>query len=62
MKEGAIKACKIPIEAPRDLIEACFEVKKKALREVLGHSAYSRAGKAHLKFKADDRRKLRTTS
>ena len=45
MKEGAIKACKIPIEAPRGLIEACFEVKKKALREVLGHSAYSRAGK-----------------
>ncbi len=59
MKEEAIKSYKVPIEAPRDLIEAYFEVKRKALREVLNHVAYSQTGKAHLNFKAEDRRKLR---
>ena len=54
-----VKAYKIPIEAPRDLIEAYFEVKRKALREVLNHVAYSRTGKAHLNFRAGERRKLR---
>jgi len=34
-------------------------VRRKALREVLDRVIYSRTGKAHLKFKADDRRKLR---
>jgi len=59
LKEEAIKSYKVPIEAPRDLIEAYFEVKRKALREVLNHVAYSQTGKAHLNFKAEDRRKLR---
>jgi len=59
LKEKAIKAYKIPIKAPKDLMEAYFEAKKRALREVLNHVAYSQTGKAHLKFKADDRRRLR---
>jgi len=59
LKEEAIKAYKIPVEAPRDLIEAYFEAKRRALREVLDHVAYSRSGKAHLRFKAGDRRRLR---
>ena len=53
------KAYKIPIEAPRDLIEAYFEVKRKALREILSHIIYSQTGKAHLDFRADERRELR---
>ena len=59
MKEEAIKSYKVPIEAPRDLIEAYFEARRKALRKVLNHVAYSQTGKAHLNFKAEDRRKLR---
>ena len=59
MKEEVVKAYKIPIESPRDLIEAYFEVKKKALREILNHVTYSRTGKTHLNFRADKRRELR---
>ncbi len=61
MKEEATatKAYKAPIEAPKDLIEAYFEAKKKALREVLNHVTHSENGKAHLSFKAGDRRRLR---
>ncbi|MCD6381026.1 MAG: transposase [Candidatus Odinarchaeota archaeon] len=59
MKEEGVKAYKIPIEAPRDLIEAYFKVKRKALREMLNHVTYSQTKKAHLNFKAEDRRKLR---
>jgi len=59
LKEEAIKSYKVPIEAPRDLIEACFEARRKTLREVLNRVAYSQTGKAHLNFKAEDRRKLR---
>ena len=62
MGEEVIKSYKVPIEAPRDLVEAYFEAKKRALREVLDHVTYSQTGKAHLRFKAVDRRKLRTTS
>ncbi|MCD6537653.1 transposase, partial [Candidatus Bathyarchaeota archaeon] len=61
MREEAVKAYRIPVEAPIDLIEAYFEVRKKALREMLDHVAYSKTGKIHLNFKADDRRKLRNT-
>ena len=50
MKEEAVKTYKVPTEAPRDLVEAYFEVKRRALRGVLNHVAYSRTGKAHLKF------------
>lgn len=59
MKAAAIRACKIPIEAPRDLIEEFFEAKKRALREALDHITYSLTGEAHLKFGAYDRRELR---
>mgnify|MGYP000188547507 CR=1 FL=1 len=61
MKEEATatKAYKVPVEAPKDLIEAYFEAKKKALREVLNHVTHSENGKAHLSFKAGDRRRLR---
>ena len=59
MKEEVVKAYSIPINAPNDLINAYFEVKKKALREVFSDVVYSRRGKAHLKFKREDRRELR---
>ncbi len=60
MAEEAIKAYRIPIkDPPRDLIEAYFTVKKRLLREVMRHVKYSRRGKAHLHFKAGERRKLR---
>jgi len=59
LKEEAVKAYKIPIETPRDLIEAYFEVKRRALREILSHITYSQTKKTHLNFKAEDRRKLR---
>ena len=59
MKKGVVKAYKIPIETSRDLIEAYFEVKRRALRCVLNHVAYSQTGKAHLRFKAGIRRRLR---
>ncbi len=59
MKEVAIKAYKIPVEAPRDLIEEYFKIKKIALDELLSYIKYSKNGKAHLYFKARDRRRLR---
>ena len=59
MSDEAVKAYKIPLEAPRDLVEAYFEVRREALREVPDHVTYSQAGKAHLRFKAVDRRRLR---
>ncbi len=61
MKEEATatKAYKVPVEAPGDLMEAYFEAKRKALEEVLSYVTHSRTGKAHLKLKAGDRRKLR---
>jgi len=59
LKEEVVKAYSIQIDAPNDLINAYFEVKKRALREVLSHIVYSRRGKAHLKFKREDRKKLR---
>ena len=60
MKVEAVKAYRIPVEAPRDLIDAYFEVRKRALREILKHVVYSRTGKAHLNFNAEDRRRLRS--
>jgi hypothetical protein len=30
-----VKSYKIPVEAPKDLIEACFEVRKRALEAIL---------------------------
>jgi len=54
-----VKACKVPIKPPEDLIEAYFKVKGRALREILNHVRYSKTGKAHLYFKAGERRELR---
>jgi len=61
LKKEAIKAYSIPIESPKDLINAYFEVKKAALNEILNHVKYSENGKAQLHFNAEDRRELRNT-
>ncbi len=53
----AVKSYRIPAEAPKDLIDAYFEIKKKALATMLKHVKVS--NKAHLDFTAKDRRKLR---
>jgi len=60
LKEKAVKAYSIPINAPNDLINAYFEAKKKALKEVFSHVVYSQRGKVHLNFKKEDRRNLRS--
>ncbi|MEM0452802.1 MAG: hypothetical protein QW382_06810 [Nitrososphaerota archaeon] len=52
-----VKSYKIPVEAPKDLIEEYFKVKQKALDIIFSHVKFS--GKAHLKFNREDRRKLR---
>lgn len=59
MKEEVIKAYRIPIETPKDLVEAYFRIKEKALDEIISHVKYSNSGKAHLYFKAEERRELR---
>jgi putative transposase len=53
----AIKSYRIPVEAPRDLIDSYFEIKKRALEAVLSKVRFSE--KAHLELKNGDRRKLR---
>ncbi|MEM0332577.1 MAG: hypothetical protein QXM06_07275 [Archaeoglobaceae archaeon] len=53
----AVKSYKIPIEAPRDLIEEYFKVKQKVLDVILSHVKISR--KAHLEFDREDRKRLR---
>ncbi|MEM0080116.1 MAG: transposase [Nitrososphaerota archaeon] len=52
-----VKSYRIPVDAPKDLIEEYFKVKQKALDIIFSHVKFS--GKAHLKFDRDDRRKLR---
>ncbi len=53
-----VKAYSIPMEAPRDLVEAYFEVKERALERIMNCIIYSKNGKAHLSFKAGERRGL----
>jgi len=53
----AVKSCRIPVDAPKDLIDAYFEVKRKALEAVLNNIKFDR--RAHLEFKNGDRRRLR---
>jgi putative transposase len=53
----AVKSFRIPVEAPLDLLESCFEVKKKALEAVLSHVKFN--GKSHLEFRNEVRKKLR---
>ncbi|MEM3833229.1 MAG: hypothetical protein QW128_06515 [Thermoprotei archaeon] len=53
----AVKSYGIPVEAPKDLIEEYFKVKRKALDAIFSHVKISK--KAHLNLKAEDRRELR---
>ncbi len=53
----AVKSYRIPVEEPLDLIEAYFEVKRRALEAILSYVKSN--GKAHLDFKSNDRRRLR---
>ncbi|MEM3832449.1 MAG: transposase [Thermoprotei archaeon] len=53
----AVKSYRIPVEAPKDLIEEYFKVKQKALDAIFSHVKISK--KAHLNLKAEDRRELR---
>ncbi|MEM2374562.1 MAG: transposase [Thermoproteota archaeon] len=53
----AVKSYRIPVEAPRDLIEEYFKVKRKALDAIFSHVKTSK--KAHLEFDKNDRRNLR---
>lgn len=53
----AVKSYRIPVDPPKDLIDAYFEVKKRALEAILSKVRLS--GKAHLEFNSEDRKKLR---
>ncbi|MEM1563009.1 MAG: hypothetical protein QXV75_08520 [Candidatus Bathyarchaeia archaeon] len=50
----AVKSYRIPVEAPRDLIEEYFKVKQKALDAIFSHVKISK--KAHLEFDRKDRK------
>ncbi|MEM3833071.1 MAG: transposase [Thermoprotei archaeon] len=52
-----VKSYRISVEAPKDLIEEYFKVKRKALDGIFSHVKISK--KAHLNLKAEDRRELR---
>jgi putative transposase len=52
-----VKSCKIPVDAPKDLIDSYFEVKGRSLEAVPNHVELD--GEARLDFKNDDRKKLR---
>lgn len=56
LKLEAIKSYRIPLDAPIDLIDSYFEVKRKALKSIFSHVKFN--GKAHLDFKNNDRKKL----
>lgn len=53
----AVKSYRIPVEAPKDLVESYFEVKKKALEVVFSRVKFSK--KAHLDFRREHRKALR---
>lgn len=53
----AVKSYRVPVEAPRDLIEEYFRVRQEALTLILQHVKFSK--KAHLSFSKDDRKRLR---
>ncbi|MEM2384927.1 MAG: hypothetical protein QXX99_02085 [Candidatus Bathyarchaeia archaeon] len=52
----AVKSYRIPVEAPKDLIEEYFKVKQKALDAIFSHVKISK--KAHLNLKDEDRKSL----
>ncbi|MEM3891729.1 MAG: transposase [Nitrososphaerales archaeon] len=53
----AVKSYRVPVEAPKDLIEEYFKVKQKALDAVFSHVKISK--KAHLEFDRENRKELR---
>ncbi|MEM0076648.1 MAG: hypothetical protein QXY91_03510 [Thermoproteota archaeon] len=53
----AVKSYRIPVEAPKDLIEEYFQVKQRALEHIFAHVRFS--NKAHLSISREDRKKLR---
>jgi len=53
----AVKSYRIPVDAPKDLVDSYFEAKRRALEVVLNYVKLN--GKAHLDFKNDDRKRLR---
>jgi len=57
LRTEAVKAYKVPLEAPMDLMEEYLRIKEIALEEVLKHVKYN--GKAHLNFSTEERRELR---
>ncbi len=58
-RSEAIKSCAVPIKAPKDLIDAYLEVKRKALEAVMAHVSYGPSGKARLRLRAGERREIR---
>ena len=58
-RSEVVKSYAIPIEAPRDLIDAYLEVKQKALEMVMAYVSYDSKGKARLRLKAEERRRIR---
>jgi len=57
LRKEVIKAYKVPLEAPVDLIEEYLRIKSAALEDVLKHVKCN--GKAHLCFSTEKRRELR---
>ncbi len=58
-RSKVIKSYAVPVKAPKDLIDAYLEVKRKALKAVMAHVSYSE-GKARLRLKAKERREIRS--
>ncbi len=52
-----IKSYRVPVEAPKDLIEEYFKVKQRALAFIMEHVIVSK--KAHLDFRREERKRLR---
>lgn len=48
----------MPVEAPKDLIDAYLEVKSKAL-EIVAHIFYSSMRKVRFQLRAEERRSIR---
>ncbi len=58
-RSEAIKSYAVPIKAPKDLIDAYLEVKRKALEAVMAHVSHGPSGKARLRLRAEERREIR---
>ncbi|MEM3569622.1 MAG: hypothetical protein QXI20_08800, partial [Candidatus Jordarchaeales archaeon] len=53
----AVKSYRIPVDAPKDLIEEYFKVKRRALEHVFAHVRF--CNRAHLSLSREDRKRLR---